>query len=270
MKKAPPPPGAAGFSQQVRQAFASGAAAYEGQARLQLSIAWRLGRLCRELPLGPGPRADLGAGSGLLSRSLLHHRPELAADPPLQLDHCPELLERNPLLGAGPGGELPPAAALLHDLEQGLPHSLEGASLLASSFALQWLERPGRELTRWGTCLAPGGWLVVAVPTAGSFPEWRRAARKAGVPCTALALPEAEDLRRAATESGVVLHRCERLRFSRTRQGGLPTLHHLRSLGAAASRGRPLGPGELRRLLRYWPPESTLTWEVLLLLGRKD
>jgi malonyl-CoA O-methyltransferase len=244
------------FSGRVRQGFGRGAASYEPQARLQQAIAWRLGRLCRPLPLPAGPRADLGAGSGLLSRALLAHNPALRHQPLHQLDLCPELLARNPLAAAPPRP---------WDLNQGLPPALAGAALLVSSFSLQWLEDPALQLRHWVEQLAPGGWLALAVPVAGSFEVWRAAAA-AAVPCTALPLPQAEVLEAAA--AGLYLHHQRRLRFSRAPQDGLATLRLLRSLGATASRQPPLAAGQLRRLLAHWPPQP-LGWEVLLLVGQR-
>ena len=250
------------FAVSVRRAFGRRADGYERHARLQRGIAWRLAGLCRPLPLAPGPRADLGAGSGLLSRALLDRWPALAERPPLQLDHCTELLARNPLAG-GAGG-------LLWDLNRGLPPGLRQASLLASSFALQWLEAPARRLREWADALAPTGWLVLAVPCAGSFPQWRQAAASADVPCTALELPIAADLIRAAGQAGLDPAVARVLRFSRPRQGGLDTLRQLGDLGAVASRRPPLATGQLRRLLRHWPDSASLTWEVLVLIARRS
>ena len=247
------------FSNRVRQGFGRRADSYEQQARLQQGVAWRLGRLCRDLSLPAGPRADLGAGSGLLSRALLAHRPELAEPPPLQLDLCPQLLARNPL--AGP-------TANPWDLNQGLPPDLDGAGLLVSSFALQWLEDPAGQLAHWCTRLVPGGWLGLAVPVAGSFWTWQAAAAAASVPCTALPLPRAQELIEAASAAGLELGHCQQLRFSRAGQDGLATLRLMRALGATASRQSPLGAGQLRRLLAHWPCEP-LRWEVLLLVGRR-
>jgi malonyl-CoA O-methyltransferase len=246
------------FSSRVRQSFGRSAASYEAQARLQQGVAWRLGRLCRDLPLPAGPYADLGAGSGLLSRALLAQRPSLAK-PPLQLDLCPELLARNPLAG--------PTSAPW-DLNRGLPPQLRDAGLLLSSFALQWLDDPLAQLAHWAGRLAPGGWLALAVPVAGSFDTWQAAARAASVPCTALPLPEADGLIEAAIRAGLNLRHTQRLRFSRAPRDGLATLRLLSSLGATASRQPPLDPGQLRRLLAHWPA-APLRWEVLVLVGRR-
>lgn len=246
------------FPERVRRQFGRRAAFYEGQARLQQALAWRLGRLCRDLPLSEGPCADLGAGSGLLSRALMVQHRGLAERPPLQLDLCPQLLERNPL-----------PRRLLWDLNDGLPAELNGAALLASGFCLQWLEHPLEQLAHWCHSLRPGGWLALALPTAGSFPQWRHAAAAAAVRCTALELPVAETLISTAEDGGLELRHSGILRFSRPRQGGLETLRHLSRLGAAASRTQSLSAAELRRLLRHWPPANPLTWEILMLVGKR-
>lgn len=276
-----------GFGAQVRQRFGRRAADYEGEARLQQAMAWRLARCSAGLPLPQGPCADLGAGTGLLSRALLRHHPQLRLRPPLQLDLCPDLLARNPLAGGSDGAEASAPGAgrttaaaanghgegrsdgVIWDLNSGLPRGLDNAALLASSFALQWLENPASSLSLWCRSLQPGGWLLLAVPTACSFPQWRQAADRAGVPCTALPLPQAEALQQAAEAGGLQVRQSQRLRFSRPRQGGLATLRHLQRLGASASRRGPLTPAQLRRLLGHWPEHSPLTWEVLLLIGQR-
>ena len=255
-------PGTA-FSGQVRACFGRGAGGYEQGARLQAAVAARLGRLCRGLApaLPPGPRADLGAGSGLLSRALETH---LGGEPLLRVDLCPDLLtqerRREPAVGAN---------QLLWDLNGGLPPQLQGAALLSSSFALQWLEQPERQLAAWCRQLAPGGWLVLAVPTAGSFGIWRRAARTAGVPFSGLELPPAEALEAVARRE-LRIQQLKRLHFSRPNRGALALLRRIRAIGAQASRQRRLSPAELRRLIAHWPgPEQPILWEVLLLIGQR-
>jgi len=257
-------------SARVRAGFAAGAVAYDHQAALQRAIAWRLAHACRDLPLPPGPAADLGAGSGLLGRALAAQLQAASQAPGpltpagrarqlLQLDLCPELLARNPLAAA--------TTARVWDLEQGLPAELRGAAFLASSFALQWLSRPAAQLEHWCTQLAPGGWLTLAVPTAASFPQWHRAAERAGVPFTGLALPGAAALEAVARRQ-LVVRQLQRLRFSR-RDDGHTVLHQLRALGAGTSAHPPLGAAQLRRLLQHWSASDGVTWEVLLLIGQK-
>lgn len=253
------------FSLQVRRRFGRHAADYDRQAQLQRATAWRLAHWIRQLPLPPGPCADLGAGTGLLGQALRRQGASGPAgagrglDPEalLQLDLCPELLARNPL-----------PRQRRWNLDSGLPPELQGAGLLSSSFALQWLPQPAHQLGRWCTALRPGGWLAVAVPTAASFPEWRQAAAAAGVPCTALPLPEAGALIAAAAPQ-LSLRLQQRLRFRRRDGDGRRFLGQLSRLGAGASPSGPLSPGQLRRLLAAWPPGGVVHWEVLLLLGQR-
>jgi malonyl-CoA O-methyltransferase len=246
------------FSARVRERFGRRADRYAEQARLQRGVAWRLAHLCRELPLLPGPCADLGAGTGLLSQALRHQRSNLRIR---QLDLCPELLARNPLAECGDG-------ALVWDLNRGLPPGLSPASLLVSSFALQWLEDPALELERWCGQLAAGGWLALAVPTAGSLSGWRQAAQAASVPCTALPLPSARRLI-AVAAAGLELQCCHTLRFTSSARDGRQALGRIGALGAGASRAARLRPSQLRRLLAHWPQHPAWCWEVLLLLGRR-
>lgn len=246
------------FSRQVRAHFARQAHHYANQAHLQQGVAWRLAHLCRALPMPDGPRADLGAGNGLVGQALRHQGDH---QPLLQLDLCPELLAHNPLAS--------PASQLVWDLNQPLPEQLHQAALLTSSFALQWLDDPARQLQHWCALLRPGGWLAVAVPTSGSFPQWHRAAAAAGVPCTTLPLPDADALLTAATQGGLGPIHDRRLQFTRRYGSGLSFLQHLKTLGASASRNQRLTPAQLHRLLNCWPNDGHVSWEVLLLLGQR-
>jgi malonyl-CoA O-methyltransferase len=253
-------PSAEPFSRQVRRCFGRRASQYERAARLQAAMAWRLAGHSRALPLPVGPCGDLGAGSGLLARAIERKRPDTAL---LRVDNCPELLAQE--------ARSPQRAhQLLWDLDQGLPGQLQGAALLASSFALQWLDQPDQQLQHWCEQLRSGGWLALAVPTAASFEPWRRAAARAEVPFTGLALPQAQRLETIAAQQ-LELHHCRRLRYSRANGGAWPLLHQIKAIGAQASRGPRLSPRQLRQLLAHWPNPGVpqLEWEVLLLLGRK-
>lgn len=265
------------FQQLVRLQFGRHACHYNDLAQLQRGIAWRLVRHCQGLSIPAGPRADLGAGSGLVGRAWAEQWAELQAEqrqaqlttspsapsptPLLQVDLCPELLARNPLA--------PSQGALVWDLNSGLPPALHQAALLTSSFALQWLDAPGEQLEHWCRSLRVGGWLALAVPTCGSFPQWRQAAQRAGVPFTGLELPSAEQLAQRAGRHLQLAH-CRQLHFSRSHANGLSFLRQIRQLGAGASRHSPLTAPQLRRLLQHWPSPSSQNWQVLLLVGQRQ
>jgi malonyl-CoA O-methyltransferase len=244
----------------VRERFGRRAQAYRQHARLQRAVAWRLAHLlarCTGEAPPCGPAADLGAGSGLLGEALHEHG---LAGPLLQLDLCPELLAANPL--ARRHGHC------LWDLHAGLPAELRGAGLLCSSFALQWLEQPAAQLELWCGHLAPGGWLALALPTAESFPQWHRAAERAGVPFSGLALPASAPLL-AVADQHLELRHGQLLRLSPSQGDGSHFLGSLRAIGAVGSRAPRLGTAELRRLLQHWPSGEGITWTVLLLIGRR-
>ena len=248
------------FSTRVERCFRGGAATYQGNASLQAAVAARLARLARPLAsaLPPGPRADLGAGSGLLARAI---EAQLGGPSLLRLDACEALLAQEP----SPG----PALQRLWNLNAGLPEELNGASLLASSFALQWLEQPAQQVTRWCNALRPDGALLLAVPCRGSFQIWHQAAAAAGVPCTALPLPDAAALQQCAA-SALQLHHSQLLRFSRPNRGARAFLHQIKAIGAQASPAARLQPGALRQLIRHWPgPEHAIVWHVLVMVGQK-
>lgn len=252
----PEPP----FSTKVECCFSLGASTYQRSASLQAAVATRLAHLARPLAshLPPGPRADLGAGSGLLARAI---ESQLGGPSLLRLDACGSLLEQ----------EQPPELGLqrLWNLNQGLPEELRGASLLASSFALQWLEQPEQQLNHWCEALRPGGALLLAVPCRGSFRIWHQAAEAAGVPCTALPLPDAEALIEHAG-GPLDLHHSQLLHFSRPNRGARAFLHQIKAIGAQASPAARLQPGALRRLIHHWPgPEHAIVWHVLVLVGQK-
>ena len=251
------------FSQRVQQGFARRAGSYAQHARLQRALAWRLAHHCRSLPLPNGPAADLGAGTGLVGEALLAQAgAEALGRPLLQVDLCPALLGHNRLAGRH--------GALEWNLDHGLPPQLQGAALLCSSFALQWLEQPERQLQHWCQQLAPGGWLALTLPVAGSFPQWQQAAERAGVPCTALALPAARCLIAVAEqELEPSTLRVEQLQFSRREGDGRRFLQGIRAIGASSSRNPGLGPQGLRRLLQHWPAGEEITWTVLLLIGQR-
>ncbi len=248
------------FSQRVQHCFGRSAAAYCAHARLQAAVAERLARLLRihASALPAGARADLGAGSGLLARAIERH---LGGAPLLRLDSCQDLLLQDAREPTAPPQRL-------WDLNQGLPPELQGAALLGSSFALQWLEQPQRALQLWCEALAPGGVLALAVPCAGSFGLWHQACQRAGVPFTGLQLPQADALISLAG-SRLRLRRAERLQFSRPNRGALAFLRQFKAIGAQASRGPRLSRGQLRRLEQHWPAEAAhVGWEVLVIVGQ--
>lgn len=234
------------------------AAAYVREARLQRGVARRLAALWRctmadRLP--SGPRLDLGGGAGALAMALARK-----GCPPL------EVVDRSvSLLRLATGLRVHP-----WDLEQGLP--VAEPALLASSFALHWLSQPLVSLEQWCQALQPGGHLLLAVPTSGSFTSWQKAAHQAAVPWTGLPLPSAQALQGVVT-AHLHLHYCRTLQRRQGWPSALAFFQHLKRSGLTSGAKGRLGPGELRRLNRYWPrrPQGDVAveWEVLVVLAEK-
>ena len=157
------------------------------------------------------------------------------------------------------------------NLEWGLP--VVKPALLASSFALHWLNQPLESLGQWCQALRPGGQLLLAVPTSGSFTSWRQATHQANVPWTGLPLPSAQQLQEVLVTE-LQLHHCFLLQQSQGWPSALAFFQHLKRLGLVGGTGaRRLGLGELRRLNRCWsknPQDRVVVeWEVLIALAEK-
>ena len=248
-----------GWSKRVLDDFGRKAAIYNHGVPLQRAVAERLAEHIRRAAVPHGLWVDLGSGSGLLANAIVRRHPGQSV---LRVDGSAAMLEQQP---AG-------VKTLLQDLEHGLPALTQPPQLLASSFCLHWLGDPVGQLQLWGAALAPGGVLALAVPVAGSFPQWHQAAGAAGVPCTALPFPDPDQLLQAVGSHTVLLD--QRLPF--TQHGAEPSalLRGFAAIGANASQQPPLRGGAMRRLLKAWPRDRShqqvsLTWTLQLLLVRR-
>ena len=156
------------WSKRVLDDFGRKAATYNHGVPLQRAVAERLAEHIRRAAVPHGLWVDLGSGSGLLANAIVRRHPGQSV---LRVDGSAAMLEQQP---AG-------VETLLQDLEHGLPVLTQPPLLLASSFCLHWLG------TLWVSCSAggstrAGGVLALAVPVAGSFPQWHQAAGAAGFP----------------------------------------------------------------------------------------
>ena len=146
-------------SDQVLERFNRAAPTYESDALLQRAMAWRLAQLSRRCSIPRGLWADLGSGTGHLAAALEAAHPGQQV---MRIDGSAAMLNNHPY----------GVHTLRHDLSRGLPDWREPPQLLASSFVLHWLPDPAQQLQRWVDALPQGGWLALAVPLDGSFPQW--------------------------------------------------------------------------------------------------
>ena len=244
------------WSQRVVERFGRSADRYDSAAKLQRAMARQLAERCRREAIPRGLWADLGSGTGLLADDLESLHPGQSV---LRVDGSDAMLRRHQ----------PSAQTSCVDLNQSLPEWSTAPVLLSSSFVLHWLTDPARSLQHWFERLGQGGWLIVAVPVAGSFQQWHQAAERAGVPCTALRFPATDQLLDVLPGAAV---RHQRLhRFSRRAHRPFELLRPMTTIGAGSSRHASLGSGQWRRLARAWPDADTptLTWHVLSLMLKR-
>ena len=246
-------------SDHVLERFSRAAPTYENDAVLQQAMAWRLAQLTCRLPIPPGLWADLGSGTGHLAAALEACHPGQQV---MRVDGSASMLERHP---SG-------ARTLRHDLSSGLPDWPVPPQLLASSFVLHWLPDPPQQLRSWVEALPDQGWLALAVPIAGSFPQWHQAARDAKQPCTALTMPARDQLIATLPDGIIQLEQC--LSFTQRALNPLQLLRPMSSIGASVTNGGRLSPGQWKAILRAWPKSNhqrrfALTWRMLILMVKR-
>ena len=240
----------------VLRSFDSAASHYNRAARLQTAMAWRLAGHCQRLPIPSGRWLDLGSGTGLLADAIEQRNPGRVVE---RIDGSSSMLAQNSR----------PAHTQQWDLNQPFHSGEDAPTLIASSFCLHWLSDPGTTLRHWFEYLAPGGWLVVALPVAGCFPQWHKAARQAAVPCSALRFPTTNALT-ASLPKQQIRHQ-QQLNFSEQASHITALLRPMQTIGAGTTTRSALSVKQWRQLNAHWADRSAqgqvrLTWLIQLLV----
>ena len=236
--------------------FAKASKDYNANATIQKYFALRLAQECAKQSIPHGLWADLGSGTGLLAEALESFHPNQTV---LRIDGSKGMLAQQPQC----------KQSILWDLNLGLPEWEEDPKLIASSFALHWLLKPVQRLQEWIKALDKSGWLALAVPIDGCFPEWQLAAKKANVSFTSLQLPSQSSLFKCIPTTK--LHYGEIHKFTQEESIPLSLLKPIIQVGAQATHKQKLTTGELRKLIKAWPrshekEKVKLTWFVQMLL----
>ena len=240
----------------VLQSFDGAATQYNRAAHLQTAMAWRLAGHCQRLPIPAGRWLDLGSGTGLLADAIEQRNPGRVVE---RIDGSPSMLARSSR----------PDHTQLLDLNQPLQSWDDAPTLIASSFCLHWLSDPGTRLQHWFECLAPGGWLIVALPVEGCFPQWHAAASQAVVPCSALPFPTTKALLASIPKQQI--RQQQQLSFSEQASHITALLQPMKTIGAGTSTRSALSVKQWRQLSDHWPDRSAegqvrLTWLIQLLV----
>jgi len=232
---------------------------YNEGANLQICFAKRLAEQCTKKFIPPGLWVDLGSGTGLLANELEKRTPNQSV---LRVDGSERMLNQHPKN----------KSTKLFDLNSGLPHLEESPTLIASSFALHWLKQPEQKIHDWFAALAPGGWLALALPVRGSFPEWHNAATQANVKCTAMEFPSHKSLINVITKTKIRFHKLETFTEEAATVSSL--LKSLKKVGGHSSPLPSLRVSEWRKIQKSWAISNhknvpQLTWLIQMLLAQK-
>ena len=247
------------WSCQVNKNFNEAALNYNESASIQKSTALELAKICSYHSIKHGLWIDLGSGTGLLAKSLEDLHPNQYV---MRLDNSKKMI------GQHPGKSI----KQLWDLNDGLPKWSEKPNLLASSFVLHWLDNPQKQLKEWFNSLSLDGWIALAIPVKGSFPEWYEAAKKANLTCTALDLPSHDSLTRVVPKQSILYNKIEIIKQTAKKVTSL--LKPMIKVGAQSSKKEQLSISDWRHLLSFWPisnqdEEVSLSWSIQFLLIKR-
>ena len=247
------------WSSLVNTSFNEAALNYNESAAIQKSTALKLAKLCSQHPIKNGLWVDLGSGTGLLAKSLEDLHPNQHV---LRLDNSKQMIDQHS----------EKSTKQLWDLNDGLPKWNKKPSLLASSFVLHWLDNPQEQLKKWFNSLSSNGWIALAIPIRGSFPEWYKAAKQANLTCTALELPTHDSLIRDIPNQSILYNKIEIIKQTAKRATSL--LKPMVKIGAHSSHKQKLSISDWRHLLSVWPAcnkdkKVSLSWSIQFLLIKR-
>ena len=247
------------WSSLVNKNFNEAALSYNESASIQKHTAFKLAKICSHHSIKYGLWVDLGSGTGLLAKSLEALHPSQYV---MRLDNSKKMLDQHS----------EKSSKQIWDLNSGLPKWSRQPNLLASSFVLHWLDNPQKQLKEWFNSLSPDGWIALAVPIKGSFPEWYKAAEQADLTCTALELPSHDSLARVIPNPTILYNKVEIIKQTAGRPTSL--LKPMIKGGAHSSHKEQLSISDWRHLLSYWPVCNedklvSLTWSVQFLLIKR-
>ena len=247
------------WSRLVNKNFNEAALNYNESAVIQKSTALKLAKICSNHPIKNGLWVDLGSGTGLLAKSLEDLHPKQAV---LRLDNSQQMIDQHS----------EKSAKQLWNLNNGLPKWSEKPNLLASSFVLHWLNNPKEQLRKWFTSLSSDGWIALAIPIKGSFPEWYEAATHADLTCTALSLPSYDSLIGVIPNRNILYNKIDVIK--QTDKKATSLLKPMIKVGAQSSHKKQLSISDWRHLLSYWPIDNkdkqvSLTWSIQFLLIKR-
>lgn len=255
----------------IHKRFGESAIIYHQEAEIQKKVAEGLIASLRPWKeiLPSGPILEVGAGTGFLSEMLLSEFPnrKLAitdASREMILYAHEDLYEK--------GLELDNAMFMPFDVDQ--DDLGEGEySLIISNFAAQWFKDTAIGLSKLTQALKPGGLLLVSFPGNKSFSEWYQACLETGLPFTANALPDTEEVVIKLSMDPVQVDFYENT-LTQKFPSAQDFFFHLKDIGASSSKtGKSLSPKQLKILMNHWDSKGedvTVSWRTVYLVAKKE
>lgn len=150
----------------------------------------------------------------------------------------------------------------------------EQYALIISNFATQWFDDPAMGLDRLVKALKPGGLLLTAFPGNHSFTEWYECCLELGLPFTANALPDVEEIVVKLSLNPVQIDYYENDLFQDF-DSSLEFFQHIKKIGAGtSSTGKSLTAKQLRLLTSFWDnkvdEKVKVKWHVVYLAVKKE
>lgn len=235
------------YKEKVKSSFSVKASSYEEAAHVQRLAATDLAKIMlHEAPnIVDGPVLEIGAGTGFLSADLISifgERQLTISDISAGMLHtCQQNLLSHPLKRGNISFKLIDAENIK---EQDL------YAVIASSFALQWLDNLEQGMGNLCQALKPGGSLFFSIPGERSFAMWKELCHRFDMPSTINPLASTQLLKEIASGNNMDLELKESVLLEYFPNTG-SMLKSLKNIGATTQRqGIIMTPGKLRNFMR--------------------
>lgn len=232
----------------VRRAFDRAAADYDRVAVLQREVGTRLLERLDYIRLQPQTIADLGAGTGLLSKALAQRYKKARV---VAVDLAPNMLRAARRHASPLARLLRRQSFLCGDLEQ-LPLAGHCAEMLISNLTLQWCDDLDQVFAEFRRLLKPGGLILFSTFGPDTLKELRDSWAQADKAVHVGAFVDMHDIGDALLRGGFADPVMDMERFTLTYPDVYGVMRELKALGAhnaAAGRPRTLtGKGRLRTM----------------------
>ncbi|MEQ9091258.1 MAG: methyltransferase domain-containing protein [Balneola sp.] len=259
-------------SKSIAETFSEAAEQYHQKAEIQQKVA--NGLISSLLPwkdtLPAGDILEVGCGTGFLSEQLIKEFPErrkvITDLAPGMLSFCEEQLTEKGLINDSVYFQ----RLNVDEISETEPKY----SLIVSNFAAQWFKDTSIGLEKLTELLVPGGLLLCTFPGNHTFEEWYSNCLELGLPYTANALPDVEEVVIKLSMNPVQVDYYENDLFQEFDQS-LDFFKHLKEIGVRKSKtGKQLSVKQLKILTDFWdekePEGIKVKWHVVYLAAKKD